>query len=201
MKFEQEPDYDLCRGYMNKGMLIHSVDILVLLKIGEQDDGVYDWMEIMDGQRKERERLREEFRTNDSAPPQTPHGRSGVGVSNTTVGFNSSVAGYHKPSIHPSHSMVMDGSQAMSPSYQMSPVGRDVNAGRADMQQRASGMVGVSTRQTEPHYGQDNRRVDGQGRPLPSPGHAAAGQVRHKKKKWWQKLFSLCGGKGDTVSR
>ncbi|KAI8803703.1 kinase-like domain-containing protein [Cladochytrium replicatum] len=49
LKFEETPDYDYLRGLLNK----------VLVKIGEQDDGVFDWMIVMDQQRKEKEKQRE----------------------------------------------------------------------------------------------------------------------------------------------
>ncbi|TPX32906.1 hypothetical protein SmJEL517_g04062 [Synchytrium microbalum] len=49
LKFEEAPDYDYLKGLLNK----------VLTKIGEQDDGIYDWMVVMDQQRKEKERQRE----------------------------------------------------------------------------------------------------------------------------------------------
>ncbi|KAJ3081213.1 casein kinase I, partial [Quaeritorhiza haematococci] len=49
LKFEETPDYDYLRGLLNK----------VLAKIGEVDDGVFDWMIVMDQQRKDKERQRE----------------------------------------------------------------------------------------------------------------------------------------------
>ncbi|ORY47222.1 kinase-like protein, partial [Rhizoclosmatium globosum] len=49
LKFEETPDYDYLRGLMNK----------VLARIGELDDGVFDWMFAIDAQRREKERLRE----------------------------------------------------------------------------------------------------------------------------------------------
>ncbi|KAI9354357.1 CK1/CK1/CK1-G protein kinase [Zopfochytrium polystomum] len=49
LKFEEQPDYDYLRGLMNK----------VLVRNGEVDDGVFDWMIAMDIQRKEKERQRE----------------------------------------------------------------------------------------------------------------------------------------------
>ncbi|KAI8915925.1 casein kinase-1 [Gorgonomyces haynaldii] len=49
LKFEETPDYDYLRGLMNK----------VLARLGEQDDGVFDWMIVLDQQRKEREQQRE----------------------------------------------------------------------------------------------------------------------------------------------
>ncbi|KAJ3045023.1 casein kinase I [Rhizophlyctis rosea] len=49
LKFDEQPDYDYLRGLLNK----------VLSRIGEVDDGVFDWMIVMDQQRKEKERQRE----------------------------------------------------------------------------------------------------------------------------------------------
>ncbi|KAI8613168.1 kinase-like domain-containing protein [Chytriomyces sp. MP71] len=49
LKFEETPDYDYLRGLMNK----------VLARIGETDDGLFDWMYQIDAQRREKERLRE----------------------------------------------------------------------------------------------------------------------------------------------
>ncbi|KAJ3121314.1 casein kinase I [Nowakowskiella sp. JEL0407] len=48
LKFEEQPDYDYLRGLLNK----------VLQRYGEVDDGVFDWMIVME-QRKEKEKLRE----------------------------------------------------------------------------------------------------------------------------------------------
>ncbi|KXS19120.1 kinase-like protein [Gonapodya prolifera JEL478] len=55
--FEETPDYDYLRGLMNK----------VLAKIGEQDDGVFDWMIVMERQRLEKERDRERERERERA--------------------------------------------------------------------------------------------------------------------------------------
>ncbi|KAJ3052246.1 casein kinase I, partial [Rhizophlyctis rosea] len=49
LRFDEQPDYDHLRGLLNK----------VLSRIGEVDDGVFDWMIVMDQQRKEKERQRE----------------------------------------------------------------------------------------------------------------------------------------------
>ncbi|KAJ3250625.1 casein kinase I [Chytriomyces hyalinus] len=49
LKFEETPDYDYLRGLMNK----------VLARIGETDDGLFDWMYAIDAQRREKERLRD----------------------------------------------------------------------------------------------------------------------------------------------
>ncbi|KAJ3222606.1 casein kinase I [Chytriomyces hyalinus] len=49
LKFEETPDYDYLRGLMNK----------VLARIGESDDGLFDWMYAIDAQRREKERLRD----------------------------------------------------------------------------------------------------------------------------------------------
>ncbi|KAJ3206050.1 casein kinase I, partial [Entophlyctis luteolus] len=49
LKFEETPDYDYLRGLMNKA----------LARIGELDDGLFDWMFAIDAQRREKERLRE----------------------------------------------------------------------------------------------------------------------------------------------
>ncbi|KAJ1342849.1 hypothetical protein BSLG_002508 [Batrachochytrium salamandrivorans] len=49
LKFEEQPDYDYLRTLMTNA----------LRTIEEKDDGVFDWMEIMDHQRKEKERTRE----------------------------------------------------------------------------------------------------------------------------------------------
>ncbi|KAJ3324353.1 casein kinase I [Blyttiomyces sp. JEL0837] len=49
LKFEDTPDYDYLRQLMNK----------VLARNGDVDDGVFDWMLVMDAQRKEKERQRE----------------------------------------------------------------------------------------------------------------------------------------------
>jgi hypothetical protein len=43
--FEETPDYDYLRSLFNK----------VLVKINESDDGIYDWMLVMEKQRQERE--------------------------------------------------------------------------------------------------------------------------------------------------
>ncbi|KAJ1566141.1 casein kinase I [Nowakowskiella sp. JEL0078] len=48
LKFEEQPDYDYLRGLLNK----------VLQRYGEIDDGVFDWMIVME-QRKEKEKIRE----------------------------------------------------------------------------------------------------------------------------------------------
>ncbi|KAI9022400.1 kinase-like domain-containing protein [Hyaloraphidium curvatum] len=50
--FEDTPDYDYLRNLMSN----------VLKKIGEQDDGVFDWMKVMEQQRVEREKERERER-------------------------------------------------------------------------------------------------------------------------------------------
>lgn len=50
--FEDTPDYDYLRNLMSN----------VLKKIGEQDDGVFDWMKVMEQQRIEREKERERER-------------------------------------------------------------------------------------------------------------------------------------------
>ncbi|KAJ3109038.1 casein kinase I [Phlyctochytrium planicorne] len=49
LEFMDTPDYDYLRSLMDQ----------VLAKIGEVDDGVFDWMLAMDAQRKEEERQRE----------------------------------------------------------------------------------------------------------------------------------------------
>jgi hypothetical protein len=57
LKFEETPDYDYCRSLMNKGSNFYL--IIVLTKIGETDDGVFDWMTILDQKRKLKEAQRE----------------------------------------------------------------------------------------------------------------------------------------------
>ncbi|ORY10828.1 kinase-like protein [Rhizoclosmatium globosum] len=49
LKFEETPDYDYLRGLFTN----------VLVRMGEHDDGVFDWMIAMDSQRRERERVKE----------------------------------------------------------------------------------------------------------------------------------------------
>ncbi|TPX51711.1 hypothetical protein SeMB42_g00888 [Synchytrium endobioticum] len=49
LKFEEAPDYEYLKGLLNK----------VLVRNGETDDGIYDWMVHMDQSRKEKDRLRE----------------------------------------------------------------------------------------------------------------------------------------------
>ncbi|KAJ3280508.1 casein kinase I [Borealophlyctis nickersoniae] len=49
LKFEEAPDYDYIKGLFNK----------VIYRMGEVDDGVFDWMLVMDQNRKEKERQRQ----------------------------------------------------------------------------------------------------------------------------------------------
>jgi hypothetical protein len=57
LKFEETPDYDYCRSLMNKGSNFYLM--VVLAKIGETDDGVFDWMTILDQKRKLKEAQKE----------------------------------------------------------------------------------------------------------------------------------------------
>ncbi|KAI8930107.1 kinase-like domain-containing protein [Entophlyctis helioformis] len=84
LKFEEQPDYDYLRNLMNK----------VLLKMGDQDDGVFDWMIIMDQQRKEKEAMRQAEREFREQRERERHHRSVVGTTST--------AGMHTAS-HPGH--------------------------------------------------------------------------------------------------
>ncbi|KAL2913770.1 Palmitoylated plasma membrane-bound casein kinase [Polyrhizophydium stewartii] len=91
LKFEEQPDYDYLRGLMNK----------VLLRMNETDDGVFDWMVIMDQQRKEKERLREAERELREQRERERHHRSfapsGGGAAMHTVshpGYASSPQGH-----------------------------------------------------------------------------------------------------------
>ena len=52
LKFEESPDYDYLRSLFDK----------ILHRIGEKDDGVYDWMLVMDYQRREKLRRYENDR-------------------------------------------------------------------------------------------------------------------------------------------
>lgn len=61
LKFDEQPDYDFLRGLFNKGMLFVSHGP-VLQKRDMVDDGVFDWMLVMDKQRRERERRKEQER-------------------------------------------------------------------------------------------------------------------------------------------
>jgi hypothetical protein len=131
--------------------------------MGEVDDGFFEWMPIMDTQRIERERLKEEIRTKNGVTtwgisPKT----NGIGMSTNTVGVNSSVAGYHKPSIQQSQSMHPDSSQAMSPtSFPMSPIGQ--MSSNREYQQRPS-VASPQIRASD--Y---DKRMEMQGRTYESP--------------------------------
>jgi hypothetical protein len=52
LKFEEHPDYDYLRNLFDKGMFYSNS---VLRQLGEQDDGVFDWMILLDQQRVDRE--------------------------------------------------------------------------------------------------------------------------------------------------
>ena len=94
LKFEEEPDYDFLRKLFDKGKNFHVILLVsiinqVLTKIGEKDDGVFDWMAIMDHLKREKLKKSEPERQttrmtsggnkNQSQPPVSPL------VSNTPV--------------------------------------------------------------------------------------------------------------------
>ncbi|ORY47223.1 kinase-like protein, partial [Rhizoclosmatium globosum] len=63
LKFEETPDYDYLRGLFTN----------VLVRMGEHDDGVFDWMIAMDSQRRERERqLQQNMLSTPSISSHTP---------------------------------------------------------------------------------------------------------------------------------
>lgn len=56
LKFEEQPDYDMCRDLMDKGT---AVLMQALLGQNQIDDGIFDWMPELDERRVKREVARE----------------------------------------------------------------------------------------------------------------------------------------------
>ena len=158
-----------------------------MLRFNVQDDGIYDWMILMEEQNKMRD-VRPGYRLlpKGFVPPEN----------------NSSVAANHHSSVNHSASVANDGSQQLaSPtSYAMSPMIREVNTSRTDTPQRVTPLpqsdftnrlqqptdgrrpsgnrFGYTSQQQQPQsQSQKNNKVDS--------------RLRNKNK-WWHKLFRWC---------
>jgi len=93
--FEDTPDYDYLRNLMSS----------VLKRINEPDDGVFDWMKIMEAQRVEREKERERERERERVKAAA----AGAGTEQSKIGSASpavSVPPQAPPTPGPERSMV-----------------------------------------------------------------------------------------------
>jgi hypothetical protein len=130
LKFEEQPDYDYCRSLMNKGTFF---DInLVLVKIDEIDDGIFDWMIILDQKRKQKETLREADRTAraqekgtvqhcDAEALASPLNQYSVSQARPSVATNKNHQIQRRPSANPELRVEISHSNADSPTVPTVP--------------------------------------------------------------------------------
>jgi hypothetical protein len=166
---------------------------IVMLRFNVQDDGVYDWMILMEEQNKMRD-VRPGYRLlpKGFVPPDQN---------------SSSVAANHHPSVNQSTSVANEGSQQLgSPtSYAMSPMVREVNTSRTDTPQRVTPLPASDYRSQQQPQASDGRRPTdnryGNNQQQQSQrNNAKTQQVTRKKPKWWQRLFRWCHKGSDTDS-
>ena len=166
-----------------------------MLRFNVQDDGIYDWMILMEEQNKMRD-VRPGYRLlpKGFVPPEN----------------NSSVAANHHSSVNQSASVANDGSQQLaSPtSYAMSPMIREVNTSRTDTPQRVTPLPQPDYRMQQPMDGRrpsENRFGNGtqhqQQQPPQSQSQKNKGGKIRRNNKWWHKLFRWCHKGSDTDSR
>ncbi|KAJ3170009.1 casein kinase I [Irineochytrium annulatum] len=164
LKFDEEPDYNKLRQLFNK----------VLQRNGETDDGVFDWMLVMDAQRKEKERLRElerEQRERDRAERRAMKEAAALNQSaaniNGNLGPNGASANPSAPSPIP-HASSPAGNNA-SGGFPSSPSGalplstRDRNDGTSVQALRGPSMVQSNSN------GKDSTPLRGSTTVSPSP--------------------------------
>ncbi|KAI9350885.1 kinase-like domain-containing protein [Obelidium mucronatum] len=193
LKFEETPDYDYLRGLMNK----------VLARIGELDDGVFDWMFAIDAQRREKERLREierEKRERERAYRQQQQQQQ-MAAAAATNPQSSSALGQQFP-------------MSPSPSPAGGPVNQSYPSTNGAILSKTNSQLGsrmaLNDRAPSPYNSQQQPAAGDyysqQGQPqqsplgnkeavayMQAPGGAAIASAAEatipKKKKWWKKMF------------
>ncbi|KAJ3325982.1 casein kinase I [Boothiomyces sp. JEL0866] len=153
LKFEEQPDYDYLRSLMNK----------VLVKIGEIDDGVFDWMVVLDQKRKQKEQLRETERLQrEMAQSQQAHHatESNLGVS---------------PSVQPDTKLSVTSPGIGSSTHGVPPSNANLK---------------VSDKKLPPV---EEPAVESRPQPVVNNSTSEPPKQAPKKKKWWKKLFRFCG--------
>ncbi|KAJ3417272.1 casein kinase I [Chytridiales sp. JEL 0842] len=208
LNFEQTPDYDYLKGLMNK----------VLAKEGEVDDGVFDWMIVMDVQKRERERRaaarREEEEQQRQLLETNQAYRTAYYAARQGNGNGAPPAAGQDPT-----SQANSQSQSMQPLQPMNntqssttPLSASNNNSGAPIQQAAM----PSQRQQQAQQ-PDGIQADTSGGRMQQAAGGTAGEKdkpaaggrqeggggRKKKgnKKWWRKMFAWCGSKdGDSVN-
>ncbi|KAI9205247.1 kinase-like domain-containing protein [Polychytrium aggregatum] len=201
LKFEETPDYDYLRGLFSK----------VLTRQGEVEDGIFDWMLIMDQQRKEKEKQRErerEARERDrqyryqaaaaaghtSSPNVTQYtGQPSSANPYTNTGPNASVQALAGTSVIYSASPgttqtnlkdVASAHRVLAPVNNSGSLPRKQSGGAA--QQPSTPVPPISptpVTTTQPQV--DN----------------ANGRGERKKVKWWKKMFMWCGSRDTEAVR
>ncbi|KAJ3286737.1 casein kinase I [Rhizoclosmatium sp. JEL0117] len=207
LKFEETPDYDYLRGLMNK----------VLARIGELDDGVFDWMFAIDAQRREKERLREIEREKRERERALRHQQMASATAASTPATSSALAPLSpspSPAPNPAHQSYI--STSNNNYYLQQPQGSGAGASRVVLNGTP-----VDNRADSPYTAQQYQQMQQQQQeyyqqqtqpqqaPLaqareagymqsqsssPAGGNvagaaASAESSKPGKKKWWKKMF------------
>ncbi|KAJ3024489.1 UNVERIFIED_CONTAM: casein kinase I [Siphonaria sp. JEL0065] len=193
LKFEETPDYDYLRGLMNK----------VLARIGELDDGVFDWMFAIDAQRREKERLREIEREKRERERAYRHQQMAAASANTTP----SALGQQQqfptsPSPSPANGGTVNQSYVSTNAAILQKTNSQLGSRIAlnGSQDRAPSPYNAQQQYQAPadYYGQQSQpqqsplATNGAGyiqSQAPAPIAQAAEPTIPKKKKWWKKMF------------
>ncbi|KAJ3076511.1 casein kinase I, partial [Podochytrium sp. JEL0797] len=202
LKFEETPDYDYLRGLMNK----------VLARIGELDDGVFDWMFAIDAQRREKERLREierEKRDRERAyrhqqQQQQQQQQLSSSLPSTTAPIAAAAASARQQSPSPSRNTYNQQLQAQQ-NGMMAHSNSQMGASRVALNGSGRDRVpsdsyGAAARQQVQQPQQEYYQAapvgreymqSGGGAPVVAAGAGVseAADTGTKKKKWWKKLF------------